>query len=139
VTGTIVLLSVVSLLTDVSSEMVAAVPPLYLTVHVGLGLLAYGFVDGMCLGVTAVVGHRGRYAGRRPKPVATLGYGLSAVSRIALLPARTASPRSRPSSPPTGSGKGLHTAPPRRPHRRRVVAPHTGRHAAKSRTLDLLG
>src|SRR6202022_1443019 len=55
VATTVVLLGVVSLLTDVSSEMVNAVLPLYLTTEVGLGLLAYGFVDGLYQGVSALV------------------------------------------------------------------------------------
>lgn len=90
VATTVVLLGVVSLLTDVSSEMVAAVLPLYLTAQVGLGFLAYGFVDGLYQGVSALVRIVGGYAGDRgnqPKWVATLGYALSALSRIALLPA----------------------------------------------------
>ncbi len=43
----VILLGVVSLLTDISSEMVRRRPPLYLTAEIGLGLLAYGFVDGV--------------------------------------------------------------------------------------------
>jgi MFS family permease len=89
VATTVLLLGAVSLLTDVSSEMVAAVLPLYLTAEVGLGLLAYGFIDGLYQGVSAAVRIAGGYAGdraRRPKWVATLGYGVSALSRIAMLP-----------------------------------------------------
>src|SRR5664279_2796291 len=70
--------------------MVNAVLPLYLTAQVGLGVLAYGFVDGWYQGVSALVRIAGGYAGDRggsPKWVATFGYALSAVSRIALLPA----------------------------------------------------
>src|SRR6187402_3559761 len=70
--------------------MVAAVLPLYLTAQLGLGLLAYGFVDGLYQGVSAVVRIAGGYAGDRggrPKWIAVTGYGLSALSRIALLPA----------------------------------------------------
>lgn len=87
---TVVLLGVVSLLTDVSAEMVNAVLPLYLTAELGLSLLAYGFVDGLYQGVSALVRILGGYLGDRtaqPKWVATIGYGVSAVSRIAMLPA----------------------------------------------------
>jgi MFS family permease len=69
--------------------MVAAVLPLYLTAEIGLGLLAYGFIDGVYQGVSAAVRIAGGYAGdraRRPKWIATLGYGVSALSRIAMLP-----------------------------------------------------
>jgi MFS family permease len=90
VSTTVLLLGTVSLLTDVSSEMVAAVLPLYLTAQAGLGFFQYGFVDGLYQGVSALVRIAGGYAGDRmdqPKWVAAAGYGLSAVSRIAMLPA----------------------------------------------------
>lgn len=85
--STVVLLGVVSLLTDVSSEMVAAVLPLYLTAELGFGLLAYGVVDGLHQGVSALVRISGGYLGdrsNRPKWVATAGYALSALSRAAM-------------------------------------------------------
>jgi len=88
VAKTVVLLGIVSLLTDISSEMVAAVLPLYLTAELGLGLLAYGFIDGLYQGVSAFVRIAGGYLGdryHRPKWVATFGYGVSALSRIAML------------------------------------------------------
>lgn len=87
---TVILLGTVSLLTDISSEMVNAVLPMYLTAKVGLGLLAYGFVDGLYQGVSAFLRIAGGYLGdraRRPKWVAVAGYGASAVSRILMLPA----------------------------------------------------
>src|SRR5436190_5914911 len=90
VSTTVLLLGTVSLLTDVSSEMVAAILPLYLTAAAGLGLFQYGFVDGLYQGVSALVRIAGGYTGDRvnqPKWVAAAGYGLSAVSRIALVPA----------------------------------------------------
>jgi MFS family permease len=86
---TVVLLGVVSLLTDVSSEMVASILPLYLTTQVGLSYLAYGFVDGVYQGTSALVRISGGYAAdrwARPKWVAVAGYGVSALTRIALLP-----------------------------------------------------
>ncbi|MDG4828898.1 MFS transporter [Solwaraspora sp. WMMD1047] len=91
VSSTVLLLGTVSLLTDVSSEMVASVLPLYLTVVVGLSPVAYGFLDGIYQGVSALVRIAGGYAGDRggqPKWVAVVGYGASAVSRLALLPAQ---------------------------------------------------
>jgi MFS family permease len=74
------------MLTDISSEMVNAILPLYLTTQVGLGLLAYGFIDGLYQGVSASVRILGGYAADngRPKWVAAVGYGVSALSRIAL-------------------------------------------------------
>jgi hypothetical protein len=113
VATTVLLLGVVSLLTDVSSEMVAAVLPMYLTAQVGLGLLAYGFVDGMYQGVSAFVRIAGGYAGDRgaqPKWVAAAGYGLSAVSRLAMLPAHGFAAITAVISADR-LGKGLRTAP----------------------------
>ncbi|MEU4695283.1 MFS transporter [Actinoplanes sp. NPDC023714] len=90
VSTTVVLLGIVSLLTDVSSEMVASVLPLYLTAAVGLSTVAYGFLDGIYQGVSAFVRIAGGYAGDRggqPKWIAVVGYGASAVSRLLMLPA----------------------------------------------------
>ncbi len=79
---------VVSMLTDISSESVTAVLPLYITAVLGLGPLAYGFVDGLYQGASAAVRILGGWwadARRRPKWVAFVGYAASAVSRIVLI------------------------------------------------------
>lgn len=92
VTTTVVVLGIVSLLTDISSEMVAAILPLYLTAEMGFGMRAYGMVDGVHQGVSALVRLGGGYLGdrtRAPKWVATAGYALSALSRLAMLGAHT--------------------------------------------------
>ncbi|TQJ49540.1 sugar phosphate permease [Phycicoccus sp. SLBN-51] len=89
--STVVLLGLVSLLTDVSSEAVSAVLPLYLTAVLGLSPLAYGFVDGLYQGVSAVVRILGGWLSDRadrPKWVAFAGYALSAVTKVALLAAQ---------------------------------------------------
>ncbi|NEE19574.1 MFS transporter, partial [Streptomyces sp. SID7499] len=54
-TGTVVALGAVSLVTDISSEMVTAVLPLYLVLGLGLSPLQFGFLDGLYNGVTAFV------------------------------------------------------------------------------------
>lgn len=90
VATTVILLGVVSMLTDISSESVAAVLPLYITVVLGLSPFAYGIVDALYVGVSAVVRLLGGWLSDRvdrPKWVAFTGYALSAVSRAALLPA----------------------------------------------------
>lgn len=113
VATTVVLLGVVSMFTDVSSEMVAAVLPLYLTAHLGLGILAYGFLDGVYQGVTALVRIAGGYAGDRsnqPKWVAVFGYAASAVSRLAMLPAHGLAAITAVVTADR-LGKGLRTAP----------------------------
>ena len=79
---------VVSMLTDISSESVAAVLPLYVTAVLGMGPLAYGFFDGIYQGVSAAVRILGGWwadSTRRPKWVAFGGYSASAVSRVAML------------------------------------------------------
>lgn len=88
VPGAVIGLGVVSLLTDISSESVAAILPIYITVVVGLGPLAFGFIDGIYQGISAFVRIAGgRWADRsdRPKWVAFVGYALSAVTRLGLL------------------------------------------------------
>ncbi|MGF1663647.1 MAG: MFS transporter [Kineosporiaceae bacterium] len=90
VATTVLLLGVVSMLTDVSSESVAAVLPLYVTVVLGLSPFAYGVVDALYVGVSGAVRLLGGWLSDRvdrPKWVAFSGYALSAVSRAALLPA----------------------------------------------------
>ncbi len=141
VASTVVMLGIVSMLTDISSEMVNAVLPLYLTAQLGLGLLAYGFIDGLYQGVSALVRILGGYVGdrgRRPKWVAASGYLVSAVSRLALLPVHGFAAI-------TGVitadrlGKGLRTAP-----RDALIADATepsmlGRAFGVHRTLDTVG
>lgn len=92
VATTVVLLGVVSMFTDISSESVNAVLPIYLTTVLGMSTLAYGFVDGIYQGVSAVVRIAGGWLADRtdrPKWVAVIGYGVSAISRIFLLPAHS--------------------------------------------------
>ena len=88
VSSVVVSLGVVSLLTDISSESVAAILPLYVTAALGLSTIAYGFIDGLMQGATALVRIAGGWAadrGDHPKWVAFAGYGLSAVTRAGLL------------------------------------------------------
>lgn len=77
-----------SLLTDLSSEMVASVLPLYLVVQLGLSPLAFGTLDGLYNGFGAVTRLAGGVAvdrWRRHKQLAAVGYALSALCRIGLL------------------------------------------------------
>ena len=85
---TVILLGVVSMLTDISSEMVATVLPLYLVYSVGLTPLQFGVVDGIYQGGAALVRvASGFFADRtrRHKEVALVGYGLSALCRPLLI------------------------------------------------------
>jgi len=86
----VVMLGLVSLLTDVSSEMVATVLPLYLVFSLGASPLVFGAIDGAYRGAAALVQVASGFVSdrwRRPKEVAGLGYGLSAVGKVALVAA----------------------------------------------------
>ncbi|PWW21391.1 sugar phosphate permease [Geodermatophilus normandii] len=111
--GTVLALGTVSLLTDVSSEMVAAVLPVYLTLTLGLSPLAFGVVDGIYQG-TSVLVRLGAAAAAdrwsRPKTTAALGYGLSALCKLGLLAASGAAALSAVLAVDR-TGKGLRTAP----------------------------
>lgn len=88
VSSVVISLGVVSMLTDISSESVSAILPLYVTGVIGLSTVAYGFLDGIYQGVSAFVRLGAGWAadlGDQPKWVAFFGYGLSAVARIVLL------------------------------------------------------
>jgi MFS family permease len=88
VSGTVVLLGTVSLLTDISSEMVAAVLPLYLVYTLGFTPLAFGVIDGIYQGASALVRILSGFTAdraRKHKEVASVGYGLSAVCKLALV------------------------------------------------------
>ena len=85
---TVIALGIVSMLTDISSESVAAVLPLYITGALGLSMVAYGFFEGMNQSISALVRIGAGYTadrGNRPKPVAVAGYGLSMLARVGLL------------------------------------------------------
>lgn len=86
----VVMLGLVSMLTDVSSEMVATVLPLYLVFTLGASPLALGAIDGAYRGAAALVQVASGFASdrfRRPKEVAGLGYGISALGKVALIAA----------------------------------------------------
>ncbi|MFD3513055.1 MFS transporter [Streptomyces sp. NPDC058657] len=107
-------LGTVSLVTDISSEMVTAVLPLYLVLGLGLSPLQFGFLDGLFNGATALVrllGGRLADRGGRHKRVAGAGYLLSALSRLGLLLAGGATAGIAASLAADRLGKGIRTAP----------------------------
>src|SRR5919197_2302828 len=85
---TVLLLGTTSLLTDVSSEMVSTVLPIYIVFALGATPLQVGIVDGIYQGATAlmrpVAGVAADRKGRH-KPVAVAGYAISAVCKLGLL------------------------------------------------------
>jgi MFS family permease len=114
VSRTVLLLGLTSLFTDISSEMVVTVLPLYL-VYVGqFSPVAFGFVDGIQRGAAALVGLASGFAGdrfRRHKEVAATGYGLSAVVKLGLATAGTALTAISALVLVDRIGKGIRTAP----------------------------
>ncbi|MFJ8299445.1 MFS transporter [Streptomyces sp. NPDC094447] len=114
VPGTVLALGAVSLVTDVSSEMVTAVLPLYLVLGLGLSPLQFGLLDGLSTGATALVrllGGATADRGGRHKEVGGLGYALSACSRLGLLLAGGATGWIAASLAADRLGKGVRTAP----------------------------
>jgi MFS family permease len=107
-------LGITSLLTDVSSEMVASILPMYLVLELGMQPLAFGIIDGMYQGVAALVrvlagvlsDRRGRY-----KEAAATGYALSALCRIGLLAVGSAPAPIAAIVAVDRIGKGVRTAP----------------------------
>ncbi len=114
VAPTVLALGAVSLITDVSSEMVTAVLPLYLVTGLGLSPLGFGLLDGIYNGFSALVrligGHLADRGGGRHKWVAGFGYALSAACKPLLLLAHTLTPIGLILAADR-TGKGLRTAP----------------------------
>ena len=141
VSRTVVTLGIVSLLTDISSESVSAILPLYLTAVVGLSPVAYGLIDGLYQGVSSLVRIAAGWAADRtdrPQPVALAGYAMSAVARLGLIFAGGFGTISAAISLDR-VGKGVRTAP-----RDAMIAAssdpaHLGRSFGVHRALDTIG
>ncbi|HEV7750724.1 MAG TPA: MFS transporter [Baekduia sp.] len=111
---TVVLLGITSLLTDISSEMVVTILPLYLISVGGFSPLAFGVVDGIYNGAAALVGLASGVVGdrfRRHKEVAAGGYGLSAICKLLLATIGTAVSAIGTVVLLDRIGKGIRTAP----------------------------
>jgi MFS family permease len=114
VSRTVWLLGATSLLTDISSEMVSSVLPIYLVLHLGLSPLQFGVIDGLYHGVTALVRlASGVISDRwsRHKSVALFGYGLSAMCKPGLLAVGAFWPALASVIVLDRTGKGIRTAP----------------------------
>lgn len=88
ISRTVVLLGATSLLTDISSEMVSTILPIYIVFALGATPLQFGIVDGIYQGATALMRLLAGVAADRKgrhKPVAVAGYAISAVCKLALL------------------------------------------------------
>jgi len=78
------LLGLVSMLMDISSEMVQTLLPLYLVTGLGASAITIGLIEGFAVATAMTVrlfaGVLSDWSGRR-KPLILLGYGLAALSR----------------------------------------------------------
>ena len=114
ISRTVWLLGLVSCFTDISSEMISSMLPVYLFVHLQLSAVQFGVIDGLYQGVTAfarvasgVVADRWR----QYKLVAALGYALSAVCKLGLLATGNAWGSVAAVLSADRVGKGIRTAP----------------------------
>lgn len=135
-------LGAVSLVTDVSSEMVTAILPVYLVVGLSLSPLSYGMVDGTYTGATAVLRLVGGYVAdriRHRKTVAGIGYAMSAVAKLGLLAVGRSAGAIGLVIAADRAGKGLRTAPRDALITLSTPAPALGRAFGVHRTMDSIG
>jgi MFS family permease len=114
VSRNVVNLGLTSFFTDVSSEMISTVLPLYLVFTLRMTTLQLGVVDGVYTGATALMRLAAGMAadrGGRHKEVALAGYGLSAICKLGLLAAGGAFGPLVAVILADRTGKGIRTAP----------------------------
>ncbi|GAA3038667.1 MFS transporter [Actinokineospora globicatena] len=114
VSSNVVALGAVSLITDISSEMVTAVLPLYLVVGLGMTPVLYGAIDGLYTGATALLRLVGGFVAdrtRRHKTVAGVGYGVASLAKLGLIAAGNSVAGIGAAITADRAGKGLRTGP----------------------------
>lgn len=110
----VLFLGLTSLVTDVSSEMISAVLPLYVFYALDLSPLHLGAIDGLYQGVAALARVAAGVVAdrfRRLKEVAGLGYALSALCKLGLLLVGSSAPMLAALVVVDRTGKGIRTAP----------------------------
>jgi MFS family permease len=111
---TVLLLGTTSLLTDISSEMVSTILPIYIVFALGATPLQFGIVDGIYQGATAFVRLLAGVASDRKgrhKPIAAIGYGISAVCKLGMIVAGSSLAAIYAVVYADRVGKGIRTAP----------------------------
>jgi MFS family permease len=90
ITRNVAALGVVSLLTDVSSEMIIPVLPIFVTVTLGASMASLGMIEGVAESTAAILriasGWLSDRVGQR-KPFIVFGYGVSVVAKAGLVTA----------------------------------------------------
>jgi len=108
----IILLGIVSFITDTSSDMMWPILPMFITSIGGTGL-AVGLISGLAESVASILkvfsGYWSDKIGRR-KPLVALGYTISSISKL-FFPFISAWPHLLLLKPLERFGKGLRTAP----------------------------
>lgn len=85
---TVFSLGLTSMFTDISSEMISSILPVYLMLGVGITPFQYGIIDGLYQGASVFVRLIGGFISdkfQRPKEIATAGYVFSMLSKIGFL------------------------------------------------------
>lgn len=110
----VVALGVTSFFTDISSEMVLAVAPLFLTTSLGFTILGFGLFEGAYQATGAffrIWGGTVADRQQRHKATATTGYAISALTRLGLLISTIVPIGAVPFLLADRVGKGLRSAP----------------------------
>jgi MFS family permease len=140
--GNVVALGMTSLLTDVSSEMVNAILPVYLVFQLRFSPLQFGIFNGIYTGIAGIARIWGGLISDRRhkyKEVAGVGYGMSTLCKLGLIAAGTSA------VPASGVlfvdriGKGLRTAPRDALISLSVTTSRLGEAFGVHRTLDTAG
>jgi MFS family permease len=114
VSRTVLFLGLTSMFTDISSEMVTAILPVYLIYSLGISPIQFGVIDGFQQGASSLVRVASGFTADRfgrYKEVAAAGYGLSAACRIGFLLAGRAWGLLGAVMILDRTGKGIRTAP----------------------------
>ena len=138
----VIILGIVSFLTDISTEMVYPLVPLYLVTKLGVSPALVGIIEGVAESTASLLrvfsGYISDLTGRR-KPLAILGYGSSTIGKIFLYLSHSSWGMVFAGRWIDRFGKGIRTAP-----RDALIADSTestkrGRAFGLHRTMDTLG
>jgi len=114
VSRTVLLLGLTSFFTDISSEMVSSILPLYMVLTLRMAPMEFGIIDGLYQGTASLVRVAGGYIADRwcrYKEVAVVGYALSAVCKLGVLLAGSVFGTFTSIILIDRTGKGIRTAP----------------------------
>jgi MFS family permease len=114
VSRTVLLLGLTSFFTDVSSEMVSSILPLYMILTLRMAPLEFGIIDGLYQGTASLIRVASGYIADRwcrYKEVAVAGYALSAVCKLGIFLAGSVFGTLTSFIVMDRTGKGIRTAP----------------------------